>query len=215
MELEQQNADLLARMSNVVSVGDVTVTNADQMESAAAMLRDVKALQKDADAAQKSLTQPLEHEKKTIIAWFRDRVTSKLDAAENRLKRAILGYQAEQDRIRREAQRAADEAARKERERLERQAAKAEAAGKVEKAEQIAERAQMVVAPVVQTEAPKVQGVSTRGIWKYEIADAAAVPREYLMPDEKKIGQVVRALKGDANIPGVRVWEEKTLAAAG
>lgn len=214
MDLEQQNADLLARMSNVVPAGNVTVTTAEQMETAAAILRDVKALQKDADAAQKAVTQPLEAQKKSAIAWFRDRITSKLDAAENVLKRAILAYQAEQDRIRREAQRAADEAARKERERIERQAAAAAKKGQDEKAEQLAERAQTIVAPVVQTEAPKVSGVSTRDLWKWEITDPAAIPREYLAIDEVKIGKVVRALKGDTTIPGVRVWAEQTLAAA-
>lgn len=214
MDLEQQNADLLARISNVAAIGDLVVTSDADLEAAAAQLRDVKALQKDADAAQKAVTQPLEQQKKAAIAWFRDRIVSKLEGAESRLKRGILAYQQEQERIRREQQRAAEEAARKERERLERQAAKAEAAGKADKAEELAERAQTVVAPVVDTAPPKVAGVSTREVWRFEITDPAALPREYLVPDEKKIGAVVRALKGDAVIPGVRVYAEQTLAAA-
>lgn len=32
--------------------------------------------------------------------------------------------------------------------------------------------------------------------------------------DEKKIGGVVRAMKGDTTIPGVRVWAEKVPAAS-
>ena len=214
MDLEQQNADLLARISNISAAGSVTVTSEREMEDAAAQLREIKGMQKDADAAQKAVTQPLEAQKKSAIAWFRDRIVSKLDAAENTLKRAILAYQAEQDRIRREAQRAADEAARKERERIERQAAAAAKKGQDEKAEQLAERAQTIVAPVVQTEAPKVSGMSTRDVWKWEITDPAAIPREYLAVDEVKIGKVVRALKGDTTIAGVRVWAEQTLAAA-
>lgn len=214
MDLEQQNADLLARISNVAAIGDVVVSSDADLEAAAAQLRDVKALQKDADAAQKAVTQPLEQQKKAAIAWFRDRIVSKLEGAESRLKRGILAYQQEQERIRREQQRAAEEAARKERERLERQAAKAEAAGRAEKAEQLAERAQTVVAPVIDTAPPKVAGVSTRETWRFEITDQGVLPREYLVPDEKKIGAVVRALKGDAAIPGVRVYAEQTLAAA-
>lgn len=202
-----------ALMSNL-TVDGISVTSDADMEQAAALLREVKAVQKQAEAAQKSLTQPLEVEKKGIIAFFRDRITGKLDAYERRLKSLIVSYQQEQERIRREAQRKAEEAARKERERLERRAAAAEAKGQAEKAEQLAEQAQTVVAPVIQTEAPKVAGIATRSVWKYRIADPSALPREFLVPDEKKIGQVVRAMKGDAQIPGVEVYEEKSLAAA-
>jgi hypothetical protein len=53
---------------------------------------------------------------------------------------------------------------------------------------------------------PRVPGLTYRDDWKFEIIDSAALPREYLIPDEIKIGRVVRALKGTTNIPGVRVY---------
>lgn len=211
-KLAASNASLLARMSNVAD--GAAVTNEQEYTEAAAKLRDIKALQKDADNAQKAITQPMENRKRAVIAWFRENVGMRLEVAENSLKRAILAYQQEQQRIAREKQRVADEAARKERERIQRQAAAAAAKGNVEREEQLLDRAQMVVAPVIQTEAPKVQGMSTRDVWKWEITDPALVPREYLVVDEVKIGKVVRALKGDTTIPGVRVWAEQTLAAA-
>lgn len=46
-----------------------------------------------------------------------------------------------------------------------------------------------------------------RSRWEYEITDPAALPREYLIPADVKIAAVVRALKGETNIPGVRVFE--------
>lgn len=211
-KLAASNTSLLARMSNVAD--GAAVTNEQEYTEAAAKLRDIKALQKDADNAQKAITQPMENRKRAVIAWFRENVGMRLEVAENSLKRAILAYQQEQQRIAREKQRVADEAARKERERIQRQAAAAAAKGNVEREEQLLDRAQMVVAPVIQTEAPKVQGMSTRDVWKWEITDPALVPREYLVVDEVKIGKVVRALKGDTTIPGVRVWAEQTLAAA-
>ncbi len=74
-------------------------------------------------------------------------------------------------------------------------------------------RAATVVAPVIQSEAPKVAGTSTREEWRWEVVDADAVPREYLVVDEVKLGRVVRALKGDAKIPGVRIYPVRGLAA--
>lgn len=211
LENNAEAQSIIAMMSNL-AVDGVSVHSELELESAAAVLRDVKALQKKAEAAQKSLTQPLEHQKKSIIAWFRERITDKLAASERTLKTAIGRYQQEQDRIRREQQRIADEQARKERERLAKRAAAAEAKGQAEKAEQLQEQAQTVVAPVAPPP-PKVSGISSREVWRFEISDPAAVPREYLSIDEKKIGQVVRALKGDTVIAGVRVYCERSLAA--
>ena len=58
----------------------------------------------------------------------------------------------------------------------------------------------------------RVDGVSFRYEWDFEIVNPAAIPREYLMPDEKKIRGIVRALKGATNIPGVRAVSRKTAA---
>ena len=69
-------------------------------------------------------------------------------------------------------------------------------------------------AAIVITPAPlKADGLARRQLWKYEVIDAAQVPREYLTVDHPKLGAVVRALKGAVQIPGVRVWVERTIAA--
>lgn len=44
--------------------------------------------------------------------------------------------------------------------------------------------------------------------WVYEIVDASQIPREYMIPNETKIAGVVRALKGDTNIPGVKAVKQ-------
>lgn len=59
----------------------------------------------------------------------------------------------------------------------------------------------------------KVEGISRRKVWRFEITDASVLPREYLMPDEQKIGGVVRAMKNQTRIPGVRVWEDEQISA--
>ena len=60
----------------------------------------------------------------------------------------------------------------------------------------------------VEKYAPKVDGQAARTNWKFEIVDASLLPREYLMPDERAIGAIVRARKGAVNIAGVRVFSD-------
>jgi membrane protein involved in colicin uptake len=94
-------------------------------------------------------------------------------------------------------------------------AARAEAteAKAAEKVEALEVRAATVVAPVVTREPPKVAGVATRETWCFEVTDPTLVPRQYLVVDEARVRKVVQALKGDASIPGVRVWAERRIAA--
>lgn len=69
----------------------------------------------------------------------------------------------------------------------------------------------IVIAPrPIQPTYQAVKGISTRDNWKFEIINAAIIPREYLIPDAAKIGGVVRAMKSSANIPGIRVYNEPT-----
>lgn len=70
------------------------------------------------------------------------------------------------------------------------------------------EAAQMMVAPVVQVAAsakPTGSKLATVRTWSCVVEDETKIPREYMMPDAVKINRVVKAMKQDANIPGVRV----------
>lgn len=79
----------------------------------------------------------------------------------------------------------------------------------VQKSEELQAQAAQVVAPVVQRAAPKVAGLTFTEVAKFEVVDKALLPEEYKIADEIRIGKVVRALKTEARIPGVRVWMEK------
>lgn len=225
------------------------IVAAGDYEKAGEALTRIKGKAKALDELRKSLTQPLDAAKKKIMDFFRE-PAEKLAAAEGAIKKTMIAYQAEQDRIREKAEREAAEAARKERERLEREAAKLEekarvdrakaeakaaeleAAGNAERAEAMRQAADekeqarqadatalqmaaatMPLAPVVDLPRAEASGTSLREVWKFSVIDLAIVPREYLIVDEKAIGAVVRALKGRASIPGVRVYSEKTMSA--
>ena len=103
----------------------------------------------------------------------------------------------------------------KEQDRLhqERLDAEAEQRERTARAENLEERAETKQAAPLAPAAPKVTGISTSKKWLFQITDPSKVPDQYKTIDEKKIGGVVRALKGDTDIPGVRVWQESTMAA--
>jgi len=132
-----------------------------------------------------------------------------LDVAVKKIRSAVGTYQAEQERIAREA-------ARKEQERLEKEAeeqklaeaAALEASGKKDEAEAVISAPVFTPPPIVHAP-PQTDGVSYRENWKFAIENPDLVPSEYTIPDEKKIGQIVRALKANAKIKGVRVYCEK------
>ena len=204
-ELTAQTEQLLALSATY------TVATAAQYTDAGEQLKSIKAAAKKLDTLRKSMTQPLDLAKKAIMDFFRA-PEEKLARAESGIKRAMIAYSDEQDRIRREEQRKADEAAQRERERLAKQAAAAAAKGNETKADALEQRAATVVAPIIQREAPKVSGVNTREVWLFEVVDEAAVPRQFMSVDESKIRKVVGALKGDTVIGGVRVYSEKRIA---
>lgn len=80
-------------------------------------------------------------------------------------------------------------------------------------AEKVARETDTPVAAVVPTAiAQKPDGVSMRTIWKYEVIDATKLPREYMIPNEKMLGEIVRAMGGETKISGVKVWSEKSVS---
>lgn len=82
-----------------------------------------------------------------------------------------------------------------------------------EKAHALEHQAAVTIAPAVQIQQATAKGVSEREEWDFEYTDVNALPREFLIPDEKAIRAVVKARKGATNIPGVRVFSRKNLAA--
>lgn len=59
---------------------------------------------------------------------------------------------------------------------------------------------------------PRVEGVSFRDDWTFEVEAPFLVPREYLQVNDGAIRAVVKALKGATAIPGVRVFVRRVSA---
>jgi hypothetical protein len=66
-----------------------------------------------------------------------------------------------------------------------------------------------VVEVKVEPNIPKVAGVPSRTNYKFRIIDASRIPRQYLMPNDVKIGADVREWKKEGEvIPGIEAYRE-------
>ena len=158
---------------------------------------------------------------------------SAYDAEQERLRREeqarLEAIARAEEEARRKAEAERIEAERKaEEERLMAAAQAAEAAGDKQTADALAEAAievteaakeevaavvsePVTVAPVVLPKAtPKLAGGPVyRTIWKFRIINVNLIPRQYMVPDEKAIGGVIRSSQGKISIPGVTAYEER------
>lgn len=116
---------------------------------------------------------------------------------------------------------------------MQEQAAK-EAAEQAEKAAEVqanaaieaaslAATAQVMTAPVVEVSVAKVSGISQRSVWKAECTDKAALIAyiaanpaflNLVEVNASALNQMAKAMKDTMQIPGIRAFEEKTLAAS-
>ena len=192
------------------------------------LIKAAHKLHKDAVAKKKMHDDPLDAAERYVKAQM-----SAYDAEQERLRRIEQARLAEIARKEEEARRKAElerlEAERKaEEERILAEAIAAEESGDSTTAEALTNQAEIVsesiqqekaaiasepvyVPPVVLPKAtPKMQGGPVyRTVIKFEIVNAALIPREYLIPDTVKIGALGRTLKTAARIPGIRFYEER------
>ena len=143
----------------------------------------------------------------------RNELLSPVELVLPKIDQALRDYDNEQDRLRKAEEVRLQALARKQEEdRRLADAALLEAQGDKKEADAVLAEPVHVPPVVLAKTTPKVQGISYKEIWKYKIVDASRIPPAYLKPDEVRIGQVVRALKGSCNIPGVKAYPDKTVA---
>lgn len=137
-----------------------------------------------------------------------------LEEAERIIKPRIAGYLEEQENIRRaEEEKLRVEALRKEEEERLSAAIRAEEMGESEVAEEILNEPVFVPPVELPKTTPKVSGISQSQIWRFRVIDEAKIPRNFLIPDEVKIGQYVRAMKDKTRIEGIEVYPENVIRA--
>lgn len=220
-------------------VARLAIRTADDCLQASYLLRSVKGVRSDIqrwfaphiDAATE--TKRKAEAARKGLADERDRMEAPLVLAETTIKRALLAWESEQERVRMaeqarlqaEAQREAEAQTLDAAAALEREAV---ATGDAEmQAEAESLLAQPVEAPAVEVKraVPKVQGVVYRDNWRAHqdidvkaLASAVAsgqAPASFLTPNLTAINQWARATQGGQQIPGLKVINDRQIAARG
>lgn len=206
---EQRKADAEARRQREAAEARAKAEREETERKAKAEREAAEAKRREQEAAEAEARRQREAQERAEREAAEARRRGDEEAARKAAAEANAAAAARQEEE--ERARAAAKAAQK----AENKADSIEARGE-EKAQGLEMQAATTVAPVIHREPPRVAGVATREAWKFEITDPSKINPQFLMPDEKKIGAQVRALKEDAAAligPGVRVWSERQIAA--
>jgi hypothetical protein len=189
------------------------IENNDNYIKASEIVKQIKDRYNSLETLRLSMTRPLDESKKRIMDLFKPPLEL-LANTEKRLKTAMGNFQTLQEHIRAEAERKLRERQEQEEAKLKAKIEEAKAKGneaKVEKLETKLEATETAVIKVEPTIA-KVEGVKTRKIWKFKIVELAKVPRQYMIPDEKLLGEIARTTKGMKKIAGIEFYSEDSIA---
>lgn len=216
-EIESRTQTMLER-ARAIEIHDQ-----DTAERAAELGRAIKDLRAEAEAHHRPVIQAaLEAHRKALEAFRR--IDEPLRIAEAEIKRRLSAWNAEQERLRLEAEhRAREQAERLAAEALEAQIEAMEASGAPAQVVQAVIRsaeAMPVIAPRVAAP-PKPQGVATRKTYRAHVTSlidlvrwVAANPshENLLQPNQSALNALARAQGGTLAISGVRVVVEESIA---
>lgn len=163
------------------AVAAIAVVDNDSVAVAAGFLQTVKAESKAIAAMKKRALDPLKETEKEIRNWFRA-VEDQLKELESTLKSAIGEYELAEKERQRKAFAAAAEA---------------------HKAGDHIEARAALVAANAHAGAKRPAGTSTREVWEAHIVDESAVPRDWCVPDEKRIAALARQTPAGENPPKI------------
>jgi hypothetical protein len=188
----QQERDLI-----LPDYGALLVNNDADMAVATQAVVKLHLFTKRAEGLRKDMTAPLNERVKWINGQFA-MLTDPIGQLERTINSKVFAYRQVVEAARRKEQARQDALAEKRQER-------AEAKG-------ITPPIPEIVAPIVAGPEKRIETdfgkASFTEKWNFTITDETLIPREYLMVDEVKIRKVVKALKADTKIPGIRVFDE-------
>lgn len=191
------------------------IDSVEEYEDAAEFLMRIKTYEKEVHERCDPVCEDTHKAHKTATKQRAD-FLAPAKRAETAVKKKIVVWSTEQERIRQKEQDRLDAEAKKraEDEKLA-EAQEAEDMGDTDLANEILDEPVTAMAPVVKTARPKVAGVSLSKKVVFEITTPSLLPKMYMMPDVPKIRKQVAATGMDTNIPGVTVRLETGVSARG
>jgi len=219
--ITNMNASLVKQSETIVVFrregGEITVNDATAYKQADAQVKALKSVNEQFSEIIDPYVDKAFKLHRALTA-IRKSYTQDAQTVITRLNSEMTAFYQESERLKREiAEREAEEARKREQERLLAEAAALADQGDKKASEEVLEEAVNVQAPavVIQKTAPQVEGESYRSVWKFEILDKTLLKPEFLIPDEKAIGAVVKSMHlGALTLLGkqgaVKVWEDKT-----
>lgn len=144
-----------------------------------------------------------------LITTQWNKMKQPLEDVKTHLVNQVKAYQRKvREEAEAEQRRLAEIARKQEEERRLAEALEAEKEGNVEEAQAILEEEVFMPTPVVRPDVPKVDNRKYATKWSWKVTDINKVPREYLIVDQIKMNGIVRAMKGNTRISGIKVFEE-------
>jgi len=204
----------------------LVIKTQDQSNKAKEDLKEIKVRQKAFDAKFDPSVKAAHKAWKSAKELYNFFIDPFLEA-EKIVKRKVVVFDDEQDRIRedkaREAEAKRQAAERKRQEELDRQAAAAEEKGQTERAEALREKKEEYVEPPVPVPppAPTTKGTHIRKTWKGQVIDmkslCKAIGEDKASPNMVQANQPAINAHAKANketwaIPGIRFFEESDLS---
>jgi len=220
-----ESRDLIRQsMEWCTSITEIRIGDEQEYVKACETTRKVQGLLRDIDEDRRKNVDPINATLKEIHAQYRP-VVDALENLKTHLRISTSNYERDQERKRQEAQRAADEKAKKDRDDLARLAAKenkkaekAEAAGNLtgaedhrDQAKTFSQLATSVEAPPPPPPPPRIEGKTTRDKWEARVIDPRSFIKWCLTEDKlhfldidiSALNKIAGATKGRDKIPGV------------
>lgn len=185
------------------------VTDNESLEQGKELAKVGKKLETLIEDRRKEITKPYLDEKKRIDDFVKLLLAEVNDAVKV-LRGRILDFEREKERVRLENLRKLEEEQRAKQAEIEkklRESAQNQDMSAAQEALKLNE--ELMIDSQLEAQFEQAKSSSIRKVWTYEITDENAVPRNYLMIDEKKVKQAISA--GVREIPGINIFQTEQL----
>ncbi len=199
----------------IEEAGNLVIVDNDGQDAAIAMNNSALEINKILSVRRLAATKPHRDEAKRINDLYNG-YAAQLDGASKKLKRVLMKYSDECERILRETEAKAAQARQdaedeqKLRDELDMEHTEEEAVEADEAVQGVVEEAVVARDNAAKTVRSDVGKVTRRLTWTADVEDESQVPREYMVVSQKLIDAAMH--RGVRNIDGVKIWQKPSIS---